>query len=154
MKTYTYDRLMMDESGYITVLEDPSKHPDDIYMGQGEYRNWTMYGYTIEQFAAKIVAGVFMVTEVPELVPVDEIGRMQEWLKVVASIQQIHEKGFNVTKCPCCDSQNIEADGDSEADGCEQDWAIWHYWSVWCNDCPDFKHSGKYVAQSGGRGGW
>ena len=141
---------MMEENGYVTVLKDSSKHPDDLYMGQGEYRNWAMMGYTIEQFAVKVAAGVYIVTEVPEMVHIHEMDKMQQWLKVVSKVNDIKSKGFNVDKCPCCDSTNIDFDGDSEADGCAQDWAVWHYWSVWCNDCPDFKHSGKNVAESGG----
>ena len=148
-KTYTYNRLMM-EGEYIQIFTDNSKWPSDHYIGRGEYENWPMEGYTVEGFATKIASGVIEVTEVPHMIPADEIDQYVLWSKVAAKVEHIRIHGFNVSECPHCSSTNIEIDGEEETDGCAQDWATWQHWSQWCNDCPDFKASGQYVTQSGG----
>ena len=150
-RTYPYEHLMMDAyHECICIFKNPKYHPNQHYLGQGEYRNWRMEGYGFEAFAKMILFGQIEVVDVPQQIWVHEMGKMQIWLKVMGLLRKFQEKGFTVDECPHCGSKDIEYDGDSEADGCEGDWAVWHYWSVNCNDCDDFSHKGQYVGQSGG----
>lgn len=151
MRTYPYEHLIMgDDWGGVTIFKNPKYHPSEHYLGQGEYRNWTMEGYEVEKFAKMILFGLVEVIDVPQQIWVHEIDKMQTWFKVMGFWQQYKEKGFTVDECPHCGSKDIEYDGDSETDGCESDWATWNYWYVNCNDCDDFSHKGKYVGRSGG----
>ena len=149
VRTYTYDKLMIGD-GMVGIYTNPKRHPEDAYLGHGEYANWKSEYYSIEEFAKLIVVGKIIVEEVPNMISRYEMNTMQEWMKVERKVAEMKEKGFDVDKCPHCGSTNIDGDGDAETDGCSADWATWHYWSIWCNDCDDFSHSGKYVAQSGG----
>jgi len=152
-RTYPYEHLMMDEynGGMICIFKNPDYHPNEHYLGRGTYRSWQMESYGHEAFAKMILFGQIEVVDVPQQIWVHEMDKMQDWQKIERLVNRFQEKGFTVDKCPHCDSENVEYDGDGWADGCEADWASWQSWSVQCLDCDDFKHSGKYVTSSGGR---
>ena len=134
----------------IAVYRNPKHHPDDAYLGHGEWTNWVMDCFTIEGFAKQILFGKIVVEEVPHMVSRYEMEPMQIWNKVEKRVAEMRERGFEVDECPCCGSENIEQDADGESDGCAADWATWVYWSIWCEDCDDFRFSNQYVVNSGG----
>ena len=149
VRTYTYEKLMIKEDE-IAIYSNPKHDPRDAYLGHGEWTNWVMDCFTIEGMAKQILFGKIVVEEVPEMVSRYEMKPMQVWNKVEQRVAEMRERGFTVDKCPHCNSENIDSDGDRESDGCEADWATWEYWSIWCKDCDDFKFSNQYVVNSGG----
>lgn len=143
-RTYPYERLMLDDECWrgVSIFTDPK-----IEFGKVGDR---MERYRLEAFAKMILFGQIEVVDVPNQIWVHEMDKMQTWLKITDLLHKFQEEGFTVDECPHCGSKDIEYDFDSEADGCQGDWAVWHHWSVDCNDCDDFSHKGQYIAQSGG----
>lgn len=151
-RTYTYDKIMIDESIEVVVIySNPNHHPNDAYLGRGHYENWKKEAFSYKDFAKQILFGKIVVEEVPMMVHRTEITKILEWEKIESEVARMKERGFEVDNCPECGSDNIEYDGDAETDGCASDWATWSYWWVSCNDCDDFEHKGKFVSASGGR---
>ena len=140
----------MMEGDYITIFTDPSKDPDYFYIGQGHYENWRSESYSIKDFAVKVSVGLIVVTDVPYMINVEEIDKYVTWSKVQSAIEHNRTHGFDIRECPHCGSEELEADGEEETDGCSQDWATVCHWSMWCNNCDDFSQSGQYITASGG----
>ena len=149
VRTYPYERLMM-EGEYITIFTDPSKDPDEVYLGHGEYANWRSESYTVKDFAIKVSVGLIVVTDVPYMICVEDIDKYVTWSKVESAIEHNRTHGVDVDKCPFCGSSELEGDAEGETDGCAQDWATVCHWSLWCNNCDDFSQRGQYITASGG----
>lgn len=110
-----------------------------------------------EEVAMQIVAGKMELT--PPVFYHDENREMVDFAKSINRMAyEMKKKGSHIAPamqkygCPCCGTKEYpEMDGESEADGCAADWAVWAHWSLWCvNEECDFTLSGSYVTQSGG----
>jgi len=118
---------------------------------------------TVESCAWRILTGSLKL-RLPILIYNDDLQKYRFFEKVRSLVAKIKTYGdfdciapmFEKYGCPSCgtkDLQHLECDGESEADGCSADWAIWEHWSIFCNnkpECEGWGFQGSNVTQSGG----
>lgn len=135
---------------YLTVLDENKVNK----WGNKE----VLFGGYVPVIAWKIANG-FEVRR-PIYILNDDMPKYLFYEEAFKTARNIKEKGDHVGDmyhrfgCPKCgnkDTEHLQADGDSEADGCSADWAVWCHWSYWCEvEGCDWSMNGQYVTQSGG----
>jgi len=116
------------------------------------------YGGNAMFFAWKMLNGLEV--KLPFYILYDSLDKYRFFQQAQKKHQRMKETGEGITDmygkhgCPSCGNKDLsllEGDGESEADGCSADWAIWNHWSYWCEhkDC-GWAVSGQYVERSGG----
>ena len=118
---------------------------------------------TVESCAWRILTGALKI-RLPILIYNHDLLKYRFFEKVQSHVAKIKTFGdfgliapmFEKYGCPSCGTKNLEhleGDGESEADGCSADWAIWEHWSIFCNnkpECEGWSIQGSNVSQSGG----
>lgn len=118
---------------------------------------------TVESCAWRILTGSLKI-RLPILIYNHDLLKYRFFEKVQSHVAKIKTFGdfgliapmFEKYGCPSCGTKNLEhleGDGESEADGCSADWAIWEHWSIFCNnkpECEGWGIQGSNVSQSGG----
>lgn len=140
-----------DRGNYLYVT-DPTKFDN---WGNNEFK----FGGYAKDIAWKMATEDFKVQR-PYYVSGEDMDKMRFFDTAYRLASRIKERGEMVDEmyvkhgCPKCGNkklQHLEGDGESEADGCSADWAVWCHWSFFCQagEC-DWSIHGQYVTQSGG----
>lgn len=146
---------------YETASFDHNRNKDSVYYvsAAGDY----LGSDTVESCAWHILTGSLKL-RLPILIYNHDLLKYRFFEKVQSHVAKIKTYGdfdaiapmFEKYGCPSCGTKNLEhleCDGESEADGCSADWAIWQHWSIFCNnkrECEGWGFQGSNVSQSGG----